>query len=111
MLDDLFLIHEDLAYRHLEIGEKMVMGATGLFVLTYLAFFRKAILDTPYPLLIVAFAFLASSAVADEGPFGILVEDGLKWLGISFWCSYYALTAHHLLIASFPRRAPAPEAT
>ncbi|TAG78372.1 MAG: hypothetical protein EAZ21_12845 [Betaproteobacteria bacterium] len=109
MLDDLFLIHEDLANRYLGIGEKSVLAALGTFVFAYLVAFSRTILRTNYSNLAIAFVFLAASVVIDVllekwverlGPWTVFVEDGLKWIGICFWCAYHAATARQLLAES-----------
>ena len=107
LFDDLFLFHEDLANRYLGLGEKYIIGILGMFVFAYLAAFRTTILKTTYLLLMISFAFLASSVLVDLllekwlvlriGHWEYLVEDGLKWLGISFWCSYHVAAAYQFL--------------
>jgi len=106
MFDDLFLFHEDLARRYLGLSESVVLLALGVSVFAYLVIFRKTLLRTDYALLIVAFGFFAASILVDAifgrslgrlGHWAYFVEDGLKWLGISSWCIYYIMTAHHFL--------------
>jgi len=107
LFDDLFLFHEALAKRYLGLNENVVICALGMFVSTYLVAFRKTILKTNYFLFIVAFGFLASSMLGDVflgrrlwrllGHWSFLVEDGLKWMGISCWCSYHVTAAHQFL--------------
>ncbi|MEA5574219.1 hypothetical protein [Calothrix sp. UHCC 0171] len=110
LFDDLFLFHEDLASRYLGLSERVVICALGIFVSTYLVAFRKTILKTNYLLLIIAFGFLVSSVLVDVllerflwgiGHWTFLVEDGLKWLGISYWCSYQVNAAHQFLSYSY----------
>ena len=61
---------------------------------------------TRFDLLVLAFGFLAASVVIDVirgvlaldlGGWEHLFEDGTKWLGIAFWCSYHVITAYRLL--------------
>lgn len=98
MLDDAFLFHEDLALLWFGIDEKIVLLVLGVFVLVYLVCFSRLILRTQFGALFLAFLFLALSVVVDTilapwlfeiGDWMYLWEDGAKWLGIAFWCSYF----------------------
>jgi hypothetical protein len=93
--DDLFLIHEELAPRYLQLDEKWVVATYGVAVAWYLVTFRSVILDSEYLLLLAALLFLGSSVLVDElvehkwlSPWRIVVEDGLKLLGIVSWTAY-----------------------
>ena len=119
LFDDLFLFHEDLARRYLGLSEKVVFSSLGMVFSIYLVAFRKTILKTNYFILIVTFGLLASSVLVDViferwlwrlGHWTFLVEDGLKWLGISCWCSYYVTAAHQFLSNSYrmPNKAVGP---
>ncbi|MCZ7561018.1 MAG: hypothetical protein M5U30_13930 [Burkholderiaceae bacterium] len=103
LFDDLFLIHEDLAWRYLGIGQKTVLVALGAWVGTWLLAFRREILTTNWGALALAIVFLSISVLTDLGQ-GVLqprigdwiymAEDGPKWLGIVSWCSYLVQTAY-----------------
>ena len=108
LFDDLFLFHEDLARRYLGIGQMTVIGALGLWVLGYLAAYRRVILATDYAALVAALALLSMSVLVDLGQ-GVLqarlgdwvylAEDGPKWLGIASWCSYFVQTSYRCVVA------------
>ncbi len=103
LLDDAFLIHEQLAPKYLGIDEKMVFSFILIAVISYLAVFYRIIQNTEYPRLIIALLFLSLSVAIDLlfeswlwkkiGHWEFLLEDGTKWIGISFWCSYYVNTS------------------
>jgi hypothetical protein len=93
--DDLFLFHEELAPRYLNLDERFVFAAYGLAIACYLVAFRSIILKSEYWLLLVALLLFASSIVVDEivehkwlSPWRIVVEDGLKLLGIVSWTAF-----------------------
>jgi hypothetical protein len=112
MLDDLFRIHEFLAFLYLGVKEKFVVGGVGLAVCAYLISFRSVILRTNYGVFILAMGFLTISAGVDMTParwFGEhgewvnFYEEGAKWLGIACWCSYYVRTSYQILISHHPQ--------
>ncbi|MBD0300714.1 MAG: hypothetical protein ICV85_00615 [Tolypothrix sp. T3-bin4] len=99
MIDDFFLIHEEVFPRYLNIPEEIVLGAYGGMLLLYLFKSIKTILKTDYILLVLALGFFGGSVVADNIPVldkfmgmdaQLLVEDGLKFLGIISWFAYFA---------------------
>ncbi len=103
MLDDLFLIHEDLAARYFGIDEKIIFLLLGLSVLVYLIIYRETILSSKYIFLGMALGFLAMSVgidiilepwLTEIGDWLYFYEDGAKWLGITCWCSYHVHTSH-----------------
>ncbi len=92
LFDDLFMIHEKLAPGYLKIPEHIVYFIYGLLISTYLIFSVKKILRTNYIFLMVAMFFLSASLIMDlfevEGDW-LLLEDGLKFLGIITWFIYF----------------------
>jgi hypothetical protein len=104
-LDDMFLVHEDLAHRYLGVNEKVVFLAYGALVAWYLSRFRGNIRNTEYLLLFVAFAFFGSSIVVDvlhhqwSSAWRIFFEEGLKLLGIVTWSGYVIRTCFHAIAA------------
>ncbi|MFQ4146674.1 hypothetical protein [Chlorogloeopsis sp. ULAP02] len=100
LLDDLFLLHEGMFPHRLNISEKFVLLGYGIIISFYLIKFRKVILKTNFILLVLALGFFGFSAIFDSLPFGgwlenedqYLVEDGLKFLGIVSWLTYFAVT-------------------
>ena len=111
LLDDTFLFHEDLAKRYYGLSEKAVFSLLVIAVIFYAVAFRRIILRTNFAILLLALSFLATCVAIDAffeswlvlrlGDWEYLVEEGLKWLGITCWCSYYAHSSYKLLIASF----------
>ena len=97
-LDDMFLVHEDLAKRYLLLGENAVFLAYAFFLVWYVIKFRRYILDSEYLLLLLSVALFGSSIVIDvfqsqwSLPGRIFVEGALKLLGIVTWSSYLIQT-------------------
>lgn len=103
LLDDMFLIHEDLAGRYLGMGQVQILGAYGTIILAYLIVFRQRILGTSYPLLLLSILFFVVSVALDQvgfhlGNWHLLWEDGAKFVGQFLWLGYFAYTSHALLI-------------
>lgn len=109
LLDDLFLVHEDLAFRYLGIRERYVMLAYGALLVAYLLGNAPVILRTRYTVLLGALGLFAASVLSDallshgklfpvnDGVLLVLVEDGFKWLGIVTWTTYHLWCADDLL--------------
>ncbi len=93
MIDDFFLFHEIVFPRILGIPGEILFLSYFLVVVYYLYRFHRLIFETDYILLVLAFALLGISFVADIIPFRIrgqfLVEDGSKFLGIVAWLGYF----------------------
>ncbi len=110
LLDDLFLIHEELAFRYFGLYEEFIYVSFGVALTAYLVAYRSFIkLQTNYGTLLLAIGFLSLSIIIDtvleswEKRFGywmFFFEDGIKWLGIASWCSYYVHTSHRLLVGN-----------
>jgi hypothetical protein len=101
LLDDLFLIHEQIFPIYLNLSENLVLGGHVVILLSYLICFRKIILRTEFLILLAALGFFALSILADLDMIALpptsvregieaLLEDGLKLLGIATWCTYFA---------------------
>jgi hypothetical protein len=107
--DDLFLFHEELAWQYLRLDERIILLAYGVVVAWYLLRFRMIILDSEYPLLLAAFLLLGSSIAMDQfvgdrwaSSWRIVIEDGLKLLGIASWSGYLILASARALTPSSP---------
>ena len=109
LFDDFFQFHEILAGNHVGISEIFTYMALGITVLIYLFIFRKKILLTNFSFLMISFIFLASSVATDVfqsllmsrvGHWEFFIEEGTKWLGIAFWCSYYVQTSYHSIVVA-----------
>jgi len=121
LFDDLFLFHEVIGPRLLDVPERYVHASYGLATLALLVAFRATILETDYLILGVAGGFLLLSQVADtltntapDTSVKFLVEDGLKFLGIVGWFTYFvsvclaALKARSLPASSRPAAGGGP---
>lgn len=96
-LDDLFLIHEELAPTHLGMREGVYVALLVALGLTYVLVFRRRIFQRRAVVLLAALALLATSMLIDalleprywpNGTWTYLVEDGLKWIGIVCWLAF-----------------------
>lgn len=110
LLDDLFQIHEALASQYLSLNENIIYAILAVTLCTYLITFKQLILTTHVFLLVLAFGLLGLSVVIDSipqqwlqvlGHWKYFFEDGLKWLGIVAWCSYYFNTSYQFLENQF----------
>lgn len=107
LIDDLFMFHDYLSESGGWFGEKkyylVLTSVTALFFWSQ----RKTIFNTNYLRLLLALAFFASSLLIDTlladqleaviGQWMYFVEDGLKWLGISCWLSYYGTVSFNFI--------------
>jgi hypothetical protein len=104
--DDLFLIHEDLAYRYLEIGQKTIFAIYVLLIGWYIFKFRKTIPHSDHLLFVLALIFLGLSEGVDmiehywNSPWSIFIEDGLKLFGIVSWSVYLIRECFRFVITS-----------
>jgi len=96
MFDDLFLFHDQVFPHRLNIPEYFVYGVYILAPLSLLAYYRRLILSTEFPLFVAAGCFLGASMLADtltnasaDTSIKFLIEDGLKLFGIMSWFIYY----------------------
>jgi hypothetical protein len=104
LFDDLFLFHEIVFPEKLHIPELLLYAVYGASVLLILVFFRTTIARTDYLILIAAGAFLGLSEIADtltnfseDTSAKFLIEDGLKFMGIVNWFTYFVRTTHLLV--------------
>ena len=95
LFDDLFLFHEVIAPRFLNLSEKEIYICYGIIVLFGIVRFKKIIFQTELIILSLAFIFFSLSIAIDLFgswlilPGGNFVEDGFKLLGISSWVCYF----------------------
>lgn len=93
-LDDMFLVHEDLAGRYLLLKEQVVFLAYASLLAWYLIRFRRNILKSEYGFLVLALALMGSSLVVDlfkdnwPGSGRMFLEGATKFLGIVTWSAY-----------------------
>lgn len=102
MLDDFFLLHEEIFPRYLNIPEQITYSVYAALLFTGLYIFRRTITQTKFTILILAFFLLGSSVGVDiiqdhvekiAGEWRILIEDGFKLLGITAWFAYFYRSA------------------
>ncbi|MDO1448087.1 hypothetical protein Q0590_17570 [Rhodocytophaga aerolata] len=92
LLDDLFMLHEELFPNVLQIPEKAILASYFILIAAYLVNFGKIILKTRFLFLLLAFGLFGISVIADilnALPFHFLIEDGSKFLGIVSWAIYF----------------------
>jgi len=97
LLDDLFLFHEKAFPHYLHIHQNVLYACYAGGLLLYCFAFRSVILKTDFLILLAAGGFLGASmlfdAPMDDAPdtnLKFLIEDGLKFLGIVGWFTYFA---------------------
>ncbi len=96
LVDDIFLLHEEVFPLLYPAAEPVYTGVYGLLALGYLVAFRARLVTSSGVLLLIAASFLGMSMAFDAAlDLGIvwignwsvryLIEDGLKLLGIATW--------------------------
>ena len=101
VLDDAFALHASVL-KHLFGGSKNAAQLLVILpVLVWVVVFVGDILRTRSALLFAALASLAGSVVVDVlfglgGDASLLVEDGMKFLGILAWAQYFAITSRDI---------------
>lgn len=99
MLDDLFLFHDVVFPEYLGIGEHWLYGFYAASAAGLLGGYRRLILKTDYPLLLLSLLLFAASLGMDFVsdyvllPGTFLLEDGPKFLGIVAWAAYFIRTS------------------
>ncbi|OZV70085.1 hypothetical protein CA834_05560 [Winogradskyella aurantia] len=102
MIDDLFQIHEYFSFQ-IGLSDTITITLLGIAVLIYMVQFRHIIMQTDILLFLLALSLLSSSVFVDTiaeqfltnqlGDWEYFIEDGIKWIGIVCWCSYYVKTS------------------
>ncbi len=108
LLDDLFLLHEDVLPRKFGIPEKLVYLTYGVIVALYLVKFRKYIFKTKFILLFLGLGLFAISIFLDNitlftqhnEDLYLVLEDGGKLMGIFDWFIYFAVVSLEKLKAT-----------
>lgn len=97
LVDDLFLVHESVAWHLLGLSEAAVFSMYGLVLVTYLWWHRQTIWRSDYLLLALSFMLFGASLAIDQQYLPltdpVVVEDSLKLFGIVTWCWYFAALA------------------
>ena len=100
LFDDVFRLHSG-PVRWL-VGSKAIAQAAVVFpVVVWIVVFRDDIRRTRSILLLAALGSLAASVFIDvvfnpTGDTALLLEDGLKFLGILAWAQYFAITSRDI---------------
>jgi hypothetical protein len=93
MLDDLFLLHEEVFPTYFGIPEKGVFVIYSNILLLYAIIFRETILKTEYLLLGFGFFLVGASTFVKRIPMPIpedtFLEDAVKLFGIICWFTYF----------------------
>ena len=95
LLDDFFLIHDEVFPRYLGVHENLFYGAYALLAVLFVFRFRELIRRSEFVLLVLALLMFALSIGADFlSSFvwftGLLLfEDSLKLFGIAAWFLYF----------------------
>ncbi len=102
LLDDLFLFHELIAPRILNVSEKTIYICYGIMVLFGILRFKKIIFQTEWIIFGLAFVFFALSIAIDLFESLLIVhssifwEDSFKLLGIVSWVCYFVLASFQI---------------
>lgn len=91
--DDLFLLHELVIPSWAGVPEKAILVGWGFLALAIGARFHKDVLSQDVWGLALAAAFLFASVLIDVffrwHTFGLILEDGLKFLGLVVWSAFW----------------------
>lgn len=99
-VDDAFLLHDEVLPK-LGVPEEILYAVYLGCMLAFLIAFRRHILRTEYPILLLALGFLGLSVICDAcglpwlDPY--LLEDGAKVAGIVAWAAYLFRTGGSLI--------------
>lgn len=102
LLDDMFMIHEEVFHHYLGINEMVLLLFYPLFISYFLLRYRHIIMRTSYLILLSALCCMAGSLAIDfvfstiQDKY-LLFEDGFKFLGIVGWSCYFCETCVHVL--------------
>lgn len=101
LLDDVFRLHSGPLRRLLGGSKSVAQGVVILPVVVWVAVFWADIMRTRLALLFAALSSLAGSVVVDVifglgGDTSLLIEDGMKFLGVLAWSQYFAITSRDI---------------
>lgn len=112
VLDDLFILHDEVFPRYLNIPRMLVLSAYMIILVAYVGAFLRTMLNTEYFILLISFILLIASVAFDMIPRYArfrgfyFVEDGFKFLGILLWTLYFVSSAYKQLAAIVPGIRP-----
>lgn len=104
LLDDMFMLHDVYFTYYLHTKEFYLYSFYALFAIGFLVVNWRYILKNNLMMLIAAFGFLGFSVFIDVInkyvfiPEEYLVEDGLKFLGITNWAVYLFDTGYNIIM-------------
>jgi len=97
LLDDLFMLHENVFPKYLLIPQNLVHAGYFSLVSVYLFKFRSVIFQTEYIILSLALVFFGLSVFCDiflpSSNIELLFEDGFKLFGIITWFIFFIRTS------------------
>lgn len=117
-IDDFYMFHEFVLPRYVGIGEKLVYALLAAAILFFLHRYRSIVMSLDPALLLAALACFGVSVVSDLlgdslklalGRWEFLLEDGMKFIGISLWAAWF-VGAAQLELGPVPVTAAAPPA-
>ena len=104
LFDDLFQIHKMLYPVLFGLSTLLVCVAYGFFVLWYLFYFRKQIVETEFLMLGFSLAFFVFAIISDSFSFlprgNTAFSDALKLFGIAGWLVYFSRTCGKAVVGS-----------
>ncbi len=104
--DDLLMLHEEVFPNSVGIPERLVFISYFLIAAGIAVLHRAAILRGPTTGLILAIMLLGGSVVVDilveYSPAEVVVEDGLKFVGLIVWSVYWINRASAAVVALRP---------
>ncbi len=111
LLDDMFLLHEQVFPEYLHVKEKIVEAIYPLVMVYLLITFRYTIFKTSFMLLVSALGFLAISLAIDVifkemSGLELILEDGFKFLGIVGWGIYFMHSSTKLIAQASEQEQP-----
>lgn len=120
-LDDLFLIHEELAPDYLNLEEEIVLSFYLVLFIFFLARHIRTIFRTDFSILLTSLTFFAGSFVfdllfqhrlmlvgAELRGLRYLLEEGSKLLGIAGWLGYFGRVCYASLVRQHSAKATEP---
>jgi hypothetical protein len=95
-IDDMFMLHDELAHRG--IKEEYFYLFYGIWLMSTILYFKKTIIQTLYPLILVYSLLFGLSVIIDKLIVeAYLTEDLLKFAGIINWTFYWLTTCYLLM--------------
>jgi len=116
VLDDVFSLHAGVLKHALGGSKSIAQIAVVSPVIVWLGVFWSDIQRTRVALLLAALASFGGSVLVDmvmgfDGDTGLLVEDGMKFLGILAWAQYFAITSRDIAASAIRSALESNEAT